>query len=477
MAAVARTARAGTRARLVGGALAVVGCLVCLALVPAARAVTITDFPADGGQVPRYIHLGPDRNLWFTAGGPSPGIGRIRSSGQLLSSIPSAIDPVDLLTLPDGTVVWTGNAGLGRRLFDGSVQTLPYPLTYAIALTASGDLRWTESAGAGFLTFFVAGWGSPAHACCTSVAPTRLTGLTLGGDGKLWMAAYEANQVVRLNPGATATEQAFDLPPGSGPARLALGPDGNLWVTMYDASAIDRIAPNGAATRFALAPGRGPNDIVLGPDGALWFTELKADRIGRMTVGGELQEFPIAAGSQPIGITGGPDGALWFTETGLGRIGRLQLDSPGGGGGGVTDREAPRFLTGAAFTPTRFRVARGPTPTGARPGAPARGSWLSYALSEPAAVTIVIARTASGRRVGRACRAATRANRTRPRCTRLVSVGTLRRDALQGLNRLAFTGRIGRRALAPGGYRATATATDAAGNISGPSTATFTILG
>jgi hypothetical protein len=307
-----------------------------------------------------------------------------------------------------------------------------------------------------------------------------LTGLTVGGDGKLWTAGYEENRLRRLNPGATSFEQTFDLPAGSGPARLALGPDGNLWVTMYDASAIDRIAPNGSATRFPLPAGRGPNDIVQGPDGALWFTELKADRIGRMTVTGNLREFSLAPGSQPIGITTGPDGALWFTESATGKIGRLALDSGsggGGGGGGVADRVAPRFVKRAVFSPQRFRVASGPTPTSARKRVIPKGSSLSYSLSEPSAVTIVIARPDSGRKVGKTCRAPSRSNRRKPRCTRYVTVGTLKRRAFQGLNKVAFTGRIGRKALKPGSYRATVTAKDAARNVSNASITAFAIVG
>jgi hypothetical protein len=269
---------------------------------------------------------------------------------------------------------------------------------------------------------------------------------------------------------------------------MALGPDGNLWVTMYDASAIDRIAPNGAATRFPLPAGRGPNDIVQGPDGALWFTEFKADQIGRMTVTGDLHEFPLAAGSQPIGITTGPDGALWFTESGLDKIGRLALDSGSGGGGGgggstgggsgsgIVDKVPPRFLERAAFAPTRFRVASGRTPTTARKQTIPTGSVLSYSLSEPSAVTIVIARPAAGHRVGRTCAAPSRSNRRNPRCTRYITVGTLKRRALQGLNRVPFTGRIGSNALAAGSYRAAVTAKDAAGNVSIASITTFTIV-
>jgi hypothetical protein len=276
---------------------------------------------------------------------------------------------------------------------------------------------------------------------------------------------------------ALGFDTPVDLPIGSGPARLALGPDGNLWVTMLDASAIDRITTTGARTRFPLAGGRGPNDIALGPDGALWITEYYGNRIARMTPDGKLtNEFPVpTAGSHPTGITAGPDGAIWFTEQASGKIGRVTLDPPGaaGGGGGVSDRVAPRFVSRAAFTPSRFRVAGRRTPLSA---AAPKGSTLRFSLSEPASVAITIARKASGRRVGTSCRAPSRTNRGRRHCTRYKTVGTLKRQGLQGPNAVGFTGRIGRRAFKPRAYHASVKARDAAGNVSSPSTAGFTIV-
>ena len=47
-----------------------------------------------------------------------------------------------------------------------------------------------------------------------------------------------------------------------------------------------------------------------------------------------------------------------------------------------------------------------------------------------------------------------------------------RRSAVQGANRIRFTGRVGRKVkLAPGRYRITTKATDAAGNRSGEANA------
>ena len=92
-------------------------------------------------------------------------------------------------------------------------------------------------------------------------------------------------------------------------------------------------------------------------------------------------------------------------------------------------------------------------------------------------MTIAIERLVAGRRVGRRCLAATRARRHRARCTRALRRGTLvRADVAAGRRSTPFTGRLGRRSLAPGRYRATLRATDPAGNVSRPATIRFRIV-
>ena len=90
-----------------------------------------------------------------------------------------------------------------------------------------------------------------------------------------------------------------------------------------------------------------------------------------------------------------------------------------------------------------------------------RGSAFVFSLSEDARTRIAVARaTLTGRRAG----------------ARFVRVGTLTRARTrQGINRVAFTGRIGTRRLAPGRYRATVRAVDAAGNRSAPRRVPFRI--
>ena len=114
-----------------------------------------------------------------------------------------------------------------------------------------------------------------------------------------------------------------------------------------------------------------------------------------------------------------------------------------GGGGRVA---APRV--------TRFRFSS------------LAGSTLRFRLSERARVSMAIERRVRGRLVGGRCRRATPARRGKPRCARNVRVGRLRRSGRAGLNRVAFSGRLGREMLNAGSYRASLKAVDRKGYVS-----------
>jgi len=146
--------------------------------------------------------------------------------------------------------------------------------------------------------------------------------------------------------------------------------------------------------------------------------------------------------------------------------------------GAVRDTSAP-IVSGLGLTNNPF-VVGGSTPTFGRAAKKAKrhkkGTTLRYTLTEPATVRIVIAQAASGRRRGRRCVAPTRRLRKARRCVRLSTRGTLTRTSHKGADRVAFSGRIGSKALKPGRYQATITATDAAKNTSKPQTIAFTIV-
>jgi WD40 repeat protein len=104
-----------------------------------------------------------------------------------------------------------------------------------------------------------------------------------------------------------------------------------------------------------------------------------------------------------------------------------------------------------------------------------RGGSVRLTLSEAGTVTVRIKRAVAGRRVGKACRKPTRANRRRKRCTRYRGVGAFKLAGVAGANRKAFGGKLRRKKLRVGRHRVSAKATDAAGNASKTRVAGFKV--
>ena len=140
---------------------------------------------------------------------------------------------------------------------------------------------------------------------------------------------------------------------------------------------------------------------------------------------------------------------------------------PGAGG------DAAPLLVNAHVTNRVFARTRAATPVNARAK---RGTAFVYRLSEAAVVTIKLQRRVAGRREGRRCVKPTRKLARAKRCNRYVAAGKLTRAGAPGNVRVPFSGRIGRRALPLGSYRATLRAADMAGNRSAPSRVTFRIV-
>ncbi|MBN1529213.1 MAG: hypothetical protein JW895_09145 [Thermoleophilaceae bacterium] len=138
----------------------------------------------------------------------------------------------------------------------------------------------------------------------------------------------------------------------------------------------------------------------------------------------------------------------------------------GGNGGGGNDTTKPR-VSRVGMSRRRFKVGRKRTPISAAAKA---GTTFRYTLSERSTVWIKIERALPGRRARKRsgpCRPPSRKRAGNRRCTRYKSVGTLSRSGEgPGRDSTAFSGRIGRRALKAGRYRATLRAVDGAGNRS-----------
>jgi hypothetical protein len=126
--------------------------------------------------------------------------------------------------------------------------------------------------------------------------------------------------------------------------------------------------------------------------------------------------------------------------------------SSAGGQVVVADTRAPRVLS-FGMTNSVFEVGARPTPLAAR--RTPRGTTFRFRLSE---------------------RATARIKLQRKRGRKWKTVGTLRRRAAAGRKRVPFSGRLRRKALAPGRYRAVLVAVDAAKNRSKPRRLSFRVV-
>ena len=113
------------------------------------------------------------------------------------------------------------------------------------------------------------------------------------------------------------------------------------------------------------------------------------------------------------------------------------------------DKQAP-VVAGFTTGHRSFAIGRARTAVSARIF---RGTVFRYRLSEAASVVVSIQRVRTGKQVGK-----------------------LIRSGKTGANSIRFSGRIGRRGLKPGRYRAVIRATDAAGNRSTPKSASFRVV-
>ena len=171
-----------------------------------------------------------------------------------------------------------------------------------------------------------------------------------------------------------------------------------------------------------------------------------------------------AAAADAFGNTGSATRHVTFTPP-----------APAGPVPGPAAKDTTRpLLTALSMSPRTFAVAAAATPVSL--AAIARGSTVRWTVSEGGTTTLAVKRLVPGRRKGSRCVTGKSAPHRGRLCTRVVAAGTLRRTGVAGRRVLKFSGRIGKRALAPGRYRLEVRAADAAGNRSVKRTVNFKVV-
>jgi hypothetical protein len=312
-------------------------------------------------------------------------------------------------------------------------------------------LRGKAGGGSGIVVYAN---GAPATAYATNVTIVGVD--TAGATGVTASAlAGGVNALVVLRNSVitrTATSLRREATSGSAYVTATNSAYDPATVVSTGAGTLNTFANIGAAPGFVDAPG---GDFHLAPRSPL----IDA---GDPAPGGGLGDLDLDGMARPVdGDANGsvlPDiGAFEYQPPPASDVPdtRPPVEPPTG------DPQVPQadltapVVSSLKLTHRRFRAGRATTARVAAAAGSARGTAFRFRLSEDARVRVVISRRVHGKR-----RAA----------------GQLVRAGRKGANRIAFTGRLGNRALKPGRYAAAVTAVDAAGRTSATRRATFIVL-
>ena len=339
----------------------------------------------------------------------------------------------------------------------GAVTQIAAGSEHSLALTAAGQLYAFGWNGRGQL-------GSETNSGTGAANPTPALVVLPGASGPVTQIAAGGNHSLAL----TSTGQLFAF--GSN-TYGQLGNETNSGTEQANPTPTAVTLPGAVGQVTQIAAGR-QDSLAVTSSGQLYaFGENGYGQLGsEINFGASGANSTPALVALPRGTTvdavaRGADAlhtlvlATTVTSTVAGTVAGQAAISPS-----VTGIEPPT-LTAVSLTHKRFRVADRATAISAR--STSLGTSFHFTLSAPARLQIAITRTAEGLRRGHSCLAPTPGleRMHAKRCTRTLTVGTLTRETQpKGADGVAFSGRIGRRALSPRAYDAVLSASDAAGH-------------
>lgn len=330
------------------------------ATITAFASPAITDFSIGAAkvQVPTFLVVGQDGNIWFSEQG-AVAVGRLTPAtpSPTITQFTGTEGNFDIINGPDNNL-WvtvsaqsTANPASPPPLNGNAIAKLTFPgptVTQFPIPTSSSGPRFIASGSDHNMYFTECNVGQIGRVTTAGVV-TEFTvpsgalsvpyDIVSGPDGNIWFTEMGASggctttntgarNIGKLTLSPTPTITEFPTPTGSSEPRIIVsGPDGNLWFTEYGTGNIGKITPAGAITEFPTSSGASnPFSISVGPDNNLWFTEFSGSKIGKITTAGVLTEFTTSASSGPVYLINGPDGALWFTENTSSKIGRITVN-------------------------------------------------------------------------------------------------------------------------------------------------------
>jgi uncharacterized delta-60 repeat protein len=409
------------------------------------------DFDGDGGTGNGIVHtpLTPSKDMAHAVA--------VDDQGRIVVAGTADQDVGIVRYLPDGKLD-KSFAG------DGSVVDVtpsPDEDVFALALQDNGMLVAGQSATHTLIARYGkqgavdTGFGQSGRRTVAVAQWDRAESLAVQSDGTILASLFGGNQgeVLALTPGGDIDQSFGD----AGSVKVGGGIN-SVAVTPGDKVIVGGYGEQDGATGFLVArrnaDGSPDSSFAGGGPVITWFHAREyayAQHVavapdGRIVAGGitedtELSEYEVALARYLVDPDPPADGG-----------------SPAAGSGAAsgTPQPTPLALSGLKLTNRIFAVARRSTAAVGRAqaaGSRKRGTAFVYTLNRAATVTI-------------------RVKRLRARAKPI----TLKRSSVAGRNRVRFTGRVKRRALRPGVYRATLTAVDASGARSTARTARFRIV-
>jgi DNA-binding beta-propeller fold protein YncE len=395
---------------------------------------------------------------------------------------------------PGGQITYDGC--LGNDASQGCADLPGAPLTGAagVAVSPDGASVYVASQGANTVShYFVSKpggqisydgcFGNDASQGCVALPGGPLGAardVAVSPDGSsVYVVSASGNSIAHffvLTPGGQMvydgclanddSHGCVDIPkaPLTGAHGVSVSPDGSsVYVVSDDANSISHF-------------------VVNKPGGQLTYDGCLANDSSQGC--GDLLAAPLTSGAD---VATSPDGRSvyatayrtssvlhFFRSIGAGGPGG-SVTTPGKPQPGATTLVAPRFRS-ARMTNRRFAVNPSGDPETLVSARVRRGTTFVYSLSKAAGVVFRIERPASGRKVGKSCRKPSRRNRHARPCTRYLKVGAFAVQGLDGTNRKAWSGKLGKRGIAPGRYRATLTATNPGTSPSTPRQLSFKVV-
>jgi hypothetical protein len=237
----------------------------------------ITAFNSAGVHRPRWMTLGPDGDVWYTAG-----VVGLKKLGEEYES--SAIGRI---TPAGGATEFT--AGLS-----------PKPLLQQIVTGPDGDL-WFVNDGSPYALGRITPTGEIKEFTIEKKPWLKPSGIAAGVDGNVYFGASGENE-------GEETE-----------------------------SVIAEITPSGETKLAARLGDSEVTELATGAEGSVWFTGKPTEPgqpyvIGRLTSAGHLEEVETSLGTTTEArlITPGPDGNMWFItiDKGARKVGVIGTGAP-----------------------------------------------------------------------------------------------------------------------------------------------------